>query len=145
MCRHKHSTTKPAGGPCCMSIHVHSILSLPLLSVSLSSLSLSFLCRSLPFSFSFSLSLSFFLSRIHTNNLRSDHQLRQHVVALYRLLLSLESTREDAIITCIHLFHDQRICNSAGLSCLPEVRAAIVQVECLEIHFSFCLYYFKAG
>jgi hypothetical protein len=31
------------------------------------------------------------------------------------------------------------------LSCLPEVRAAIVQVECLEIHFSFCLYYFKAG
>jgi hypothetical protein len=31
------------------------------------------------------------------------------------------------------------------LSCLPEVRAAIVQVEFLKIPFSFCLYYFKEG
>ena len=126
----------------------HSPLSL--LSLSLCSLSLSFLCLSLSFSVFLFLFLclsllSFFLSGIHTNNLRSDHQLRQHVVALYRLLLSLESTREDAIITCIHLIHDQRIRNNAGLSCLPEVRAAIVQVEFLEIPFSFCLYYFKEG
>ena len=130
--------------------HEHTCTHSPLsvLSLSMSPLSL---CLSLSFSvflclcLSLSLSLSSFLSRIHTKNLRSDHQLRQHVVALYRLLLSLESTREDAIITCIHLIHDQRIRNNAGLSCLPEVRAAIVQVEFLEIPFSFCLYYFKEG
>ena len=52
---------------------------------------------------------------------------QQHVFALCRLLLSLERTREDAIITCVKLFHDQRIRDKAGLSCLSEVRAAIVQ------------------
>ena len=51
----------------------------------------------------------------------------QHVLALCRLLLAIERTREDAIITCIHLLHDQRMHDRAGQSCLPELRAAIAQ------------------
>ena len=52
---------------------------------------------------------------------------QEHELSICRLLLSLESTREDAIVICIHHLHDQRIRDRAGMSCLPELRAAIVQ------------------
>jgi len=51
----------------------------------------------------------------------------QHVLALCRLLLAIERTREDAIITCIHLLHDQRMRDRAGQGCVAELRAAIAQ------------------
>ena len=52
---------------------------------------------------------------------------QQHVASLCRLLLALESTREDAIVICVRLIHDQRIRDKAGMGCLPELRAAIMQ------------------
>jgi hypothetical protein len=52
---------------------------------------------------------------------------QQHVLSLCRILLSLERTRDDAIVICIHLLHDQRFRDTAGFTCLPELRAAIIQ------------------
>ena len=50
---------------------------------------------------------------------------QQETVALCRFLLALESTREDAIVTCVRLMQDRRLSDSAALNCLPELRTAI--------------------